>query len=100
MQLDTMNQILLFSRRFLRGGSSRRFRELLLWAERIPRSLRARTFPHSYASLRNAGPSFTPTRAKAKTRVSGAPVRTRARFTLGRNGKGYRYGWYPCTWIL
>ena len=36
--------------------SSEQFREPELWAEPIPLSLRARTFPHSYASLRNAGP--------------------------------------------
>src|SRR5579862_6528681 len=80
----------LFSRRFSRGCSSKQFREPALWAEQIPLLLRARIFPHSYAALRNVGPSFAPTRAKAKTRVSGAPVRTRARFTLCRNSKGLR----------
>src|SRR5579864_5560666 len=49
-------EILLFSRRFSRGCSNKQFREPELWAEQIPLSLRARIFPHSYASLRNAGP--------------------------------------------
>jgi len=80
----------LFSRRFSRGCSSKQFRVPALWAEQIPLSLRARTFPHSYASLRNAGPTTTPTRAKAKNARVGGPARTRARFTLCRNSEGLR----------
>src|SRR5579864_398352 len=59
--------------RFSSGGSLRQHGTGELWAEQIPLSLRARTFPHSYASLRNAG-----------------PWSTRARFTLGRHGEGLR----------
>src|SRR5579864_75154 len=68
----------LFSRRFSRGCSSKQFRVPALWAEQIPLSLRARTFPHSYASLRNAGPTTTPTRAKAKKRTCRGPRLERA----------------------
>src|SRR5579864_1923807 len=49
-------RIFFFREDFSRGGSSKQFRVPELWAEQIPRSLRARIFPHSYASLRNAGP--------------------------------------------
>src|SRR5579864_4134605 len=78
-----------FFREYFRGGcSNKQFRVPALWAEQIPLSLRARIFPHSHAALRNAGPDHPNTRKGKKTHVSGATARTRARFTLCRNGKG------------
>src|SRR5579864_9245976 len=78
-----------FFREYFRGGcSNKQFCVPALWAEQIPLSLRA---PISHIPMLRFG-MWTPrppqhAQRQENARV-GAPARTRARFTLCRNGKG------------